>query len=71
MLGALFLLSWATSALADIVASNRVLGLLTQAALDAPPTALAEGLTTALLIGGVTGALVAIAYNLLAVFSRS
>jgi hypothetical protein len=70
VLGVLFLLSWATSAIADIPASNRLLGLFTQSSLHAPPTALAEGMASALVIGGVAGAVLAIAYNLLAVFSR-
>ena len=71
MLVVLFLLSWATSAVADIAASRRFLGLFTQSALNAPPPALAEGLATALVIGGVAGAVLAIAYNLLAVFNRA
>jgi len=40
------------------------------AALDAPASALAQGLMTALVIGGVAGAALAIAYNLLALLSR-
>lgn len=70
VLGVLFLLCWATSAVADIDASRRFLGLFTQAALHMPSSALAEGLTTALVIGGLAGGVLAITYNLLAVFSR-
>jgi hypothetical protein len=70
VLGALLLLSWATSAVADIAASRRFLALFTQSALDAPASALAQGLMTALVIGGVAGAALAIAYNLLALLSR-
>lgn len=70
VLGVLFLLSWATSAIADIPASNRLLGLFTRGSLHAPPTALGEGMASALVIGGVAGAVLAIVYNILAVFSR-
>lgn len=69
-LSVLFLLSLAPSAYADLAASKRFLGVFTQAALDAPPPAFAEGLATALVIGGVAGAVWAITYNLLSPFGR-
>jgi len=64
--GILFVLAWATSALADIPASGAFLAFFTQQAMRAPHGAFATGLASALGVGALVGALVAICFNLVA-----
>lgn len=70
VLGILFLLCWATEAVADIQASRAFLGLFTQTVLNAPPQALAEGLVWAVVAGGLIGGLLAACFNLFAQVGR-
>ena len=65
----LFLLFWATAAVADPKASQEMLVFLTQQSLRTPAHAM-RGLSQALVIGGLVGALVAICYNALKFLNR-
>ena len=64
--GILFMLAWATSALADIPASSAFLAFVTQQAMRAPHGEFATGLASALGLGALVGALVALCFNLVA-----
>ena len=64
VLGLLFLLLWATAAIADPKASQAMLVFLTGQSLHTPAQA-GRGLIEALVAGGVIGALVAVCYNAL------
>lgn len=70
VLGVLFLLCWATAAIADVPASKAFLGIFMQAALSAPPEAMAQGLVAAVLAGGLIGGLIAVFFNVLAFTNR-
>lgn len=70
VLGVVFLLCWATSAVADIPASRMFLGMFVESTLKSPPQAMAGGLLAAMLAGGVIGALIALWFNLLAFTHR-
>jgi hypothetical protein len=70
VLGAIFLLCWASAAIADAPASRAFIGIFTQGSLGLPPRALAQGLTWSLIAGGVIGALIAFWFNLYAIVSR-
>ncbi len=61
-LGILFLLLWATSAVADPRSSEGMLVFLTQQALRTP-VHMGLALGQAILLGGLIGALVALCYN--------
>ena len=69
VLGVIFLLLTASEAIADAKASKAVLVLFTQQALRSPE-AIADGLLTALIVGGLFGALVAIFFNLFGAIIR-
>jgi hypothetical protein len=69
VLGVIFLLAWVTEAVADVEASNALLTLFTQQALRSP-AAISEGLVSAILLGALLGALVAIFFNLIGAFMR-
>ena len=62
--GILFVLAWATSALADVPASGAFLAFFTQQAVRAPHGQFATGLASALGLGALVGALVALCFNL-------
>jgi hypothetical protein len=64
VLGILFAVAWATSAVADIPASRAFVGLFIQHALSAPHIPFAAGLASAILAGALTGGLVALCFNL-------
>jgi hypothetical protein len=68
--GILFLLAWATSALASVPASSAFLAFLTQQALHSPHGEFAKGLASALGLGAVVGAVVALFFNLVAAALR-
>lgn len=69
VLGILFLLLWATEAVADPEASQGMLVFLTQQALRTPSHA-GLALAQAILLGGLIGGLVALCYNVLKFLSR-
>lgn len=69
VLGILFLLLWVTEAVADPQASAGMLVLLTQQALRTPAH-LGRGLAEAILVGAVTGTLIALSYNLFRILGR-
>lgn len=64
--GILFVLAWATSALADVPASSAFLAFFTQQAMRAPHGEFATGLASAIGLGALVGALVALCFNLVA-----
>ena len=63
-LGILFLLLWATAAIADPEASSGMLAFLSQQA-ERGPGRIGLGLVQAVLLGGLIGGLVAVCYNAL------
>lgn len=69
VLAVVFLLLWFTEALADARASNSLLTLFTQQSLLSP-AAIGEGIATAVVVGGLFGALVAIFFNLFGALMR-
>jgi hypothetical protein len=70
VLGILFLLAWATEAVADIPASQAFVAIFTQQALGAPRAQFASGLASAIVIGGMVGGLVALCFNLFIAMPR-
>jgi hypothetical protein len=68
-LGILFLLLWATAAIADPRASEGMLVFLTQQALRTPED-IGLALGQAILLGGLIGALLALCYNALRFLAR-
>lgn len=68
-LGILFLLLWATAAIADPKTSEGMLVFLTQQSLRTPSQG-GLALVQAILLGGLIGALVALCYNALKFLSR-
>jgi len=66
VLGILFLLAWATEAVADIPASRAFVAFFAQQALNKPHPPFVIGAVGALVIGALIGGLVAIAFNVLA-----
>jgi hypothetical protein len=63
VLAALLLFFWATEAVADIQASQLMLGFFTQQALGSP-AGMARGLAIMIVAGGLLGTIVAVVYNL-------
>ena len=68
-LGILFLLLWATEAIADPESSSGMLTFFSQQALRTPGR-LGLGLGQAILLGGLIGALIAVCYNALKFLNR-
>ena len=68
-LGILFLLLWATAAIADPEASSGMLAFLAQQA-QRGPERIGLGLAQAVLLGGLIGALIAVCYNALKFLNR-
>jgi hypothetical protein len=64
VLAILFLLAWATSAVANVPASNAFLAFFTQQAMRAPHGEFASSLVSALGLGALVGGLVAVCFNL-------
>jgi hypothetical protein len=62
VLGVVFLLCWATEAVADVHASHAFLALFTEQALSTPRS-MTGGLATAIVAGGLLGALAALFFN--------
>jgi hypothetical protein len=61
--GILFALAWATSALADVSVSGAFIAFFTQQSVRAPHGEFASGLASALGLGALVGALVALCFN--------
>jgi hypothetical protein len=66
VLAILFVLAWATSAQGGVPASGAFLAFFTQQAMRAPHPEFAPGLASALALGALIGALVAVCSNLVA-----
>ena len=69
VLGILFVLCWATSAGGQIPASRAMVGLFAEPD-QSPRQALVSGLMWSLVVGGLTGGLIALCFNLLGKLSR-
>jgi hypothetical protein len=63
VLAAILLLFWATEAVADIQASQLMLGFFTQKALGSP-AGMVRGLAILIVAGGLLGTILAVVYNL-------
>lgn len=70
VLGFLFVLFWAGDALGFVPATHRFLSIFTSNPETSSVSALAEGLPMALIVGALTGALLAVFSNLLRFLER-
>jgi hypothetical protein len=69
VLGVIFLLCWATEAVADVRATKAFLVFFTQQALSSP-AGMGRGLVVAIVVGGLVGALISIFFNVFSFIGR-